>query len=90
LEGKTSVRLSKEEFNQRLSERRKLLALSILEDVKIIFPANKSINGIKFQSTPRLIGDTININLDLTKQIAKLVSIEVHKAIDIVYEEKVD
>jgi hypothetical protein len=53
LEGKTSFRLSKEEFNQRLSERRKLLALSILEDVKIIFPANKSINGIKFQSTPR-------------------------------------
>jgi hypothetical protein len=77
------ISLNRDEFCQRLLDRRELFALAIKQDTEKIF--NK-----KIQTKIQTYQPEININIDMTESVATLIMKEMTRIIDLVYDENLD
>ena len=74
-----SISLTREQFFERLDERKRLLIIAVDEDVKSIFPIRTTV-----------IGNQTENNINLRKPISDLLLKTIARVINLVYEEGLD
>ncbi len=80
-----SISLTRDEFYNRLSDRSELFGIAIKRDLDEIFPLS-----FKTKAQLQPSQSDINTNIDITPSIIDLLMKEIHRIIDLVYEENLD
>ncbi len=82
------VSLTREEFNERLLQNSDLFSLAIAQDVRKMLGPDNKIGSARVAIKP---GQTdYNISLDITPQLVEIVGRAIKRAVDLVYDEKLN